>query len=117
MKSAYEILACVCVDGHFPSDGSVHLREKRRGDLKKGNASQVNGCGKSRQVAYDSAAERNDRIASLQTSVRKKSERTFERCEILETLAIIHQPMRDVKACGAQALCASFAVKLENFSI
>src|SRR5437660_1216183 len=117
MKSAYEILARVRVDGDFPSDRSIHLREQRRRDLNEGNASQVNCCGKPGEVARDSAAERNDRVTSLQTSAHEKSERAFERSEILETLAVIHQPVRDIEACGAQGFCALRAVKLENFSI
>jgi hypothetical protein len=101
MESADEVFPCARVNGHFSADGSVHLREQRCWNLYEGNPTQVNSGSESGQIANHAAAQSYDGVRPLQASFREGAKRTFKRGSGFVTLAITHQPMRNLKLFGA----------------
>src|SRR6476469_6631267 len=55
IKSADQIFSGRMVDAGFAADTGVHLRNQRRRNLNKGNASQIDRGGKPGQIATDAS--------------------------------------------------------------
>ena len=66
MKSAHEILSHRQVHCRLAADRSVNLREQSCGHLDKINTAQIRRCGKSCQVANNTAAKSDDRIVPFE---------------------------------------------------
>ncbi len=64
MKRADEIFAVFCINRGFSADGRINHRKKRRRNQQKINSALINRRRKSRQIADDTAAERDYRIGA-----------------------------------------------------
>ena len=98
VEGADEVLALRRVDRRLASDGAVHLRKQRRGDLHIVYASQQDGRGKSRKVADHTAAERENAAAPVQSGVQQPIQQVFQMAEGLGCL-----PRRQHNGCEFDA--------------
>src|SRR5205085_3028520 len=117
VERADEVLARARVDAGLAADRRVYLREQRRRHLHESYPAQVDRGGEAREVSDDSAAERDDGVAPLQTRLRQKFERALHRPKSLEALAVAHHPMRDPEARAAQRRDRARAVEFEHASV
>ena len=75
MKSAHEIFAGREIHTGLAADRRVNLCEQGRRHWHERNAAKVRRSGKTCQVANHSAAQRNHRIASLESGFGQELER------------------------------------------
>ena len=79
MERADEVLARARVHTGLPADRRINLREQRRRRLEKSDAAQIECGGEAREVADDSAAERDDAIAPLKLRLGQKLQTSLRR--------------------------------------
>ena len=71
MECSDEIFSSAQIDRGFPADRTVHLGHDRGGDLNHWNAPVINGRGKSCQVAYNAAAQSDDKALPVHSMLGK----------------------------------------------
>ena len=114
MKSADEILSRRQIDAGFSADRRVDLREQCGRNLDDGDTAQVNGRGKSSEIADHAATERQHEIVSFEAIFVEEFDCFFKDRERLVTLAFGHQPMKWLVPGALETAHHFTAVKPEN---
>jgi len=73
------------------SDGAVHLRHQRRGDVHEPDSAQVGGRHEARHVPGDSASRRNEQGAPVGTRANQFAAQPFRGGHILGALPVIEE--------------------------
>ena len=102
MERADKVLARLDVNRRLAADRTVHLRQQRCRNLDKPAAALENGRCKTRQVADNTAAKRDDVVAALDTFFQQPVDRVRQGLPTLRGFArFTHKPACTL-ACGIQ---------------
>ena len=104
VEGAEQVLALGKVDAGLAADGRVDLGDERGRDLDPGHAPQVRGGEEARRIAERAAADRDERVASLDPQPGVLARRLADHRELLGGLARGQHDVLDRPALGEQAL-------------
>ncbi len=102
VEGADHVLAERVVDRGLAADGRIDLREQGRRHLDERDAALIDRRGKAGDVADHTAAQRDDRGASLAAVLEQRIENRIERLPVLVVLAIGQDDAQRVDAGALQ---------------
>jgi hypothetical protein len=94
-ESTDEVLALGQVDSGLATDGRIHLRQERGGDVQVRRAPVVRGSRKSRDIGHDAAPDRDDDIGPRQPGPGEEPRQLLDRGERLGLFPVGDEADRD----------------------
>ena len=105
LESTYCVFDAAEVDSRLSADRGIHLGEQGGRHVVEVDASHIYRCGKAREVAYDTAADRYYTVAASESGIRHCDEHRLKRGEALRGLALIYGVDRRRLARALNGIC------------